>query len=114
VRGTARRYRAGCRLCAGEPGIARFVPRPEEVERYVEEITAYRRVANLQYLPSDDEIRLIVRNCPICIDGEPTEEAEVEGRRDLPRVETNRIRAGWRLSLPKALLLRHQSKKACG
>ncbi len=87
-------------------GIARFVPRPEEVERYVEEITAYRRVANLQYLPSDDEIRLIVRNCPICIDGEPTEEAEVEGRRDLPRIETNRIRGGMALVIAEGIALK--------
>lgn len=87
-------------------GIARFVPRPEEVERYVEEITAYRRVANLQYLPSDDEIRLIVRNCPICIDGEPTEEAEVEGRRDLQRIETNRIRGGMALVIAEGIALK--------
>ncbi len=87
-------------------GIARFAPRPEEVERYVEEITAYRRVANLQYLPSDDEIRLIVRNCPICIDGEPTEEAEVEGRRDLERIETNRIRGGMALVIAEGIALK--------
>lgn len=87
-------------------GIARFVPRPEEVERYVEEITAYRRVANLQYLPTEDEIRLIVRNCPVCIDGEPTEEAEVEGRRDLPRIETNRIRGGMALVIAEGIALK--------
>src|SRR3972149_9928719 len=87
-------------------GIARFIPRPEEVERYVEEITAYRRVANLQYLPSDDEIRLIVRNCPVCIDGEPTEEAEVEGRRDLARIETNRIRGGMALVIAEGIALK--------
>src|SRR5665648_1080314 len=57
-------------------GIDRYKPRPEEIERYLEEIPIYRRVANLQYMPSDAEIRMIVENCPICIDGEPTEEAE--------------------------------------
>ncbi|KCZ73624.1 DNA polymerase type II, large subunit [Candidatus Methanoperedens nitroreducens] len=87
-------------------GISPFIPRPEEVERYVEEITAYRRVANLQYLPSDNEIRLIVKNCPICIDGEPTEEAEVEGRRDLPRIETNRIRGGMALVIAEGIALK--------
>ncbi|MCE8423039.1 MAG: DNA polymerase II large subunit, partial [Candidatus Methanoperedens sp.] len=87
-------------------GIARFVPRPEEVERYVEEIIAYRRVANLQYLPSEDEIRLIVRNCPVCIDGEPTEEAEVEGRRDLARIDTNRIRGGMALVIAEGIALK--------
>lgn len=87
-------------------GISPFIPRPEEVERYVEEITAYRRVANLQYLPSDSEIRLIVKNCPICIDGEPTEEAEVDGRRDLERIETNRIRGGMALVIAEGIALK--------
>lgn len=87
-------------------GINRFIPRAEEVERYVEEITAYHRAVHLQYLPTDDEIRLIVRNCPICIDGEPTEEAEVEGRRDLERVETNRIRGGMALVIAEGIALK--------
>ncbi|MFU8767500.1 MAG: DNA polymerase II large subunit, partial [Candidatus Methanoperedens sp.] len=87
-------------------GISPFIPRDEEVERYVEEIGAYRRVANLQYLPSDDEIRLIVRNCPVCIDGEPTEEAEVEGRRDMERIPTNRIRGGMALVIAEGIALK--------
>ncbi|MEM0330656.1 MAG: DNA polymerase II large subunit, partial [Archaeoglobaceae archaeon] len=56
-------------------GLGRYIPTEEEVLRYCEEIQLYKRVANLQYLPTDEEIRLIVSNCPICIDGEPTEEA---------------------------------------
>lgn len=90
----------------GSLGINRFIPRPEEVERYVEEIGAYHRNVHLQYLPTDDEIRLIVSNCPICIDGEPTEEAEVEGRRDLQRVETNRIRGGMALVIAEGIALK--------
>ncbi len=90
----------------GSLGINRFIPRPEEVERYVEEITAYHRTVHLQYLPTDEEIRLIVRNCPICIDGEPTEEAEVEGRRDLARIETNRIRGGMALVIAEGIALK--------
>ncbi|MDP3103160.1 MAG: DNA polymerase II large subunit, partial [Candidatus Methanoperedens sp.] len=90
----------------GSLGISRFIPRPEEVERYVEEIGAYHRNVHLQYLPTDDEIRLIVSNCPICIDGEPTEEAEVEGRRDLQRVETNRIRGGMALVIAEGIALK--------
>src|SRR5574341_1049992 len=90
----------------GSMGINRFIPRPEEVERYVEEIGAYHRAVHLQYLPTDDEIRLIVRNCPICIDGEPTEEAEVEGRRDLERIETNRIRGGMALVIAEGIALK--------
>ncbi len=87
-------------------GINQFIPRAEEVERYVEEIAAYHRAVHLQYLPTDEEIRLIVRNCPICIDGEPTEEAEVEGRRDLARIETNRIRGGMALVIAEGIALK--------
>ena len=87
-------------------GIDRFKPRKDEVERYVEEILLYRRVATLQYTPSEDEIRLIVENCPICIDGEPTEAEEVEGYRNLDRIETNRVRGGMCLVLAEGLALK--------
>lgn len=87
-------------------GIDRYKPRPEEVERYVEEILLYKRVSSLQYTPSEDEIRLIVRNCPVCIDGDPTEDAEVEGHRDLERIGTNRVRGGMCLVLAEGLALK--------
>ncbi|HDJ38487.1 MAG TPA: DNA polymerase II large subunit [Methanosarcinales archaeon] len=89
-----------------ELGINRYIPRKEEIERYVEEITTYRRTANLQYMPTDDEIRLITSNCPICIDGEPTEEVEVDGYRDLDRVETNRVRGGMALVIAEGMALK--------
>ncbi|MEA1908541.1 MAG: DNA polymerase II large subunit [Euryarchaeota archaeon] len=89
-----------------ELGINRYIPRNEEIERYVEEITIYRRIANLQYMPSDEEIRLIATNCPICITGEPTEEAEVEGYRNLARVETNRVRGGMALVIAEGMALK--------
>ncbi len=87
-------------------GIDKYKPRKEEVERYIEEIGVYRRVANLQYMPSEDEIRLIVENCPVCLDGEPTEQTEVEGHRDLERVPTNRVRGGMALVLAEGLALK--------
>jgi DNA polymerase II large subunit len=92
-------------------GIAPWKPRPEEVERYVEEIGVYKRVAGLQYSPSDDEIRTIVRNCPICIEGEPTEEEEVTGYRDLPRIETNRVRGGIALVSAEGIALKRPKLK---
>src|SRR3989304_5792516 len=51
-------------------------------------------VPRAQYLPSSEEIEAAVRGCPVGIDGEGTEDAEVSGHRDLPRVETNRLRGG--------------------
>ncbi|MDQ1261222.1 MAG: polymerase large subunit, partial [Euryarchaeota archaeon] len=91
--------------------IAPWKPRPEEVERYVEEIGLYKRVAGLQYSPSDDEIRIIVRNCPICIEGEPTEEEEVSGYRDLPRIDTNRVRGGIALVSAEGIALKRPKLK---
>ena len=58
---------------------------------------------NLQYLPSEAEIRLIVENCPVCIDGEATEKEEVSGHRNLARVETNAVRGGMALVLAEGI-----------
>ena len=66
-----------------------------QIERYLEEINMYEsRVAHLQYKPSEEDIRHILKNCPVCIDGDPTEEIEVSAFRNVPGVETNRIRGG--------------------
>jgi DNA polymerase II large subunit len=92
-------------------GIAPYKARPEEVERYVEEIGLYKRVAGLQYNPTDAEIRTIVENCPICIDGEPTEEEEVSGFRDLARIETNRVRGGIALVSAEGIALKRPKLK---
>jgi len=87
-------------------GLNRYIPTEEEILRYCEEIALYKKVANLQYLPSDAEIRLIVSNCPVCIDGEPTEDVEVSGYRNLPRVETNRVRGGMCLVIAEGIALK--------
>ncbi len=87
-------------------GLNRYIPTEQEILRYIEEIPLYKKVANLQHLPSDEEIRLIVSNCPVCIDGEPTEDAEVSGYRNLPRVETNRVRGGMALVIAEGIALK--------
>ncbi|MBM4249516.1 MAG: DNA polymerase II large subunit [Euryarchaeota archaeon] len=89
-----------------ELGIGRYVPFPSEIERYKEEIPMYKQAQHLQYTPSKDEIELIAANCPVCIDGEGTEEVEVQGFRDLPRVETNRLRGGACLVIAEGLCLK--------
>ncbi len=76
-------------------GIGEYKATPREVERYVEEVDLYEhRAAHLQYKPSDDKLRFLIKNCPVCINGEPTEQIEVSVNRDLPRVHTNRVRGG--------------------
>src|SRR5437867_5335944 len=75
-------------------GVGRYQPTRQEVERFKEEIPLYKQVQHLQYTPSDEEIALIAGNCPVAINGEGTEDVEISGYRDLPRLETNRLRGG--------------------
>ncbi|UCC92420.1 MAG: DNA polymerase II large subunit [Thermoplasmata archaeon] len=86
--------------------LAPYQPTDKEVERYKEEIRLYKRIQHLQYLPSNEEIDLIARNCPVCIDGDGTEDEEVSGNRDLDRVETNRVRSGACLVMAEGMCLK--------
>jgi DNA polymerase II large subunit len=74
-----------------------------EIERYVEELEIYHeRVVNLQYKPSADDIRTMVSNCPVCIEGVPTEDLEISVHANINRktfegkdqMITNKIRGG--------------------
>ena len=85
-------------------GFSPYDPDESEVNRYVTEIYDYHeRSVNLQYLPSIDEIKFMVRNLPLEIAGDPTEQIEVLNYKDLPRVETNFIRGGMCLVLAEGL-----------
>ena len=67
----------------------------KEIRRMVTELYDYHeRVTNLQYLPSEKEIRFLVKNLPLQIDGDPSEKIEVSNYKDLDRIETNNIRSG--------------------
>ncbi|OKY77681.1 MAG: Archaeal DNA polymerase II large subunit [Candidatus Methanohalarchaeum thermophilum] len=87
-------------------GINKYEATENEVERYVEEIPLYKEIANLQYTPTDEEIRKIIGNCPILIDGEATEDEEVSGQRNLDRIETNRVRGGMCLVVAEGIALK--------
>ena len=85
-------------------GLARYEPEPGEVGRYKEEIPLYKYHQHLQYVPSPEEIDLVVRNVPVAISGEATEgDAEVSAFRNLPRVPTNGIRGGACLVIAEGL-----------
>jgi DNA polymerase II large subunit len=76
----------------------------KEVRRMVTELHDYHdRVTNLQYLPNEKEIRFLVQNLPIQIDGDPSEKIEVSNYKDLDRIETNKIRSGACLVLGECL-----------
>jgi DNA polymerase II large subunit len=87
--------------------IGAYKPTQDEIERYVEEVEIYHMKQHLQYRPSDDDLRNIVSNCPVCVDGVATEDVEVTAHRDIKRIEyngkevimTNRVRGGVALVL---------------
>ena len=79
-------------------GYARYDPTESEVKRGIHECYEYHeRITNLQYLPSEQELDFILRNIPVQISGDPSEEREVYNYKDLPRIETNFIRSGFTL-----------------
>jgi DNA polymerase II large subunit len=92
-------------------GIGKYVPTPKEIERCKEEIPLYARVQHLQYIPTIEEIEAAITGSPVCITGEGTEEAEVAGHRDLPDVETNRLRGGMALVIAEGLILKASKLK---
>lgn len=87
--------------------LDKYKPTKDEVERYVEEVAIYQNeIVSRQYTIPDNEIRIIVENCPVCINGTPTEQVEVSVNRDLPRIPTNRIRGGVGLVISEGLALK--------
>jgi len=85
-------------------GFDAYDPTDDEVERNVTELYDYHeRVTNLQYLPSEEEIRFLSHRIPVQIDGDPSEKFEVSRFKDLDRVETNIIRNGVCLVLGEGI-----------
>lgn len=76
-------------------GYYEYDPTEEEINRMVTELYDYHeKITNLQYLPSEEEIRFIVRNLPVQIDGDPSEKYDVSNYKGLDRIETDKIRNG--------------------
>ncbi len=87
-------------------GISKYVATDSETGRYIEEVQLYSRVVNLQYPAKDQEIRFAVEHLPVEINGDSTQDEEVSAFRNLPRVETNKLRGGACLVLNDGILLK--------
>jgi DNA polymerase II large subunit len=86
-------------------GLPAYEATEQEVERALEEVELYARNVHLQYPVQPELVRLVASKLPIMLTGEPTEEFEVTGSRDLdPRIETNRVRGGAVLVLSDGLV----------
>ena len=88
-------------------GYARYDPSEDEVKRGIHETHMYHeRVSNLQYLPTEEEIEIMMRNVPVQVSGDPSADKEVYNYKDLDRVPTNFIRSGFALVLNEGLALK--------
>lgn len=99
IRGAGGTAAAFCLVLADylrrKAGYSAYDPGDLEIKRFITELDDYHeRITNLQYKASEDEIDFLIRNCPIEVDGDPTEKFEVSNYKDLPRIATNRIRGG--------------------
>ncbi len=85
-------------------GYEKYDPTENEIKRAVTELNDYHeRITNLQYMPTEDEIILLMQHCPLQISGEASEKQEVSNYKNLPRVETNLMRSGYCLVLGEGL-----------
>src|SRR3989344_3987832 len=87
-------------------GLDRYKPTEDEVERYVEEVATYDEIVSRQYKLSAEEVRKIVRGCPVCINGEPTEDRMVTAFKDLERIPSNKVRGGMCLVISEGIGLK--------
>ena len=76
-------------------GLDRYKPTEEEIARFIEEIRLYERsVSRFQYHVSDGELKKALNWLPVEVTGTESDPLEVSSYRNLPRIETNRVRGG--------------------
>jgi DNA polymerase II large subunit len=75
--------------------LDRYKPTQEEVSRFIEELRLYERsVGRFQFHIPDVELRKAFDYLPVEVTGTESDPIEVSSYRNLPRVETNRVRGG--------------------
>ena len=93
-----------------ELGLNRYIPTTKEVERVKEEFGLYR--VGLQYKPPPEEIEIIMRACPVMVNGEETERIECSGYKEVRNIVNSngsyrtRIRGGVMLVIGEGLCLK--------
>lgn len=76
-------------------GLDRYKPTEEEISRFIEEMRLYERsVGHFQYHVSDGELQKALEWLPVEVTGIESDPVEVSSFRNLPRIETNRVRGG--------------------
>ena len=76
-------------------GIGRYKPSREAIGRFVEEVRLYEAsVRRFQYHVTDVDLELALGSLPVEATGVSTDPYEVSNFRDIPGIETNRLRGG--------------------
>lgn len=76
-------------------GLDRYKPTEEEAGRFIEEVRLFERsVSRFQYHVSDEELKRSLQYLPVEVTGTESDPVEVSSFRNLPRIETNRVRGG--------------------
>jgi DNA polymerase II large subunit len=76
-------------------GLGRYRATELEAKRFVEELRLYEReVARFQFKVSDDELFNAIMRLPVEVNGVETDPVEISAYRNVPRIETNRVRGG--------------------
>jgi DNA polymerase II large subunit len=76
-------------------GLGRYRATELEAKRFVEELRLYEReIARFQFKVSDEELFNAVMRLPVEVNGVETDPVEVSAYRNVPRVDTNRVRGG--------------------
>ena len=85
-------------------GYAEYDPTENEVKRYLMEIRDFHeRITNLQYLPSEEEIKFMIEHLPVQISGDASETVEVSNYKDLDRFQSNFLSNGICLVIGEGL-----------
>jgi len=87
--------------------LDRYKPSKKEIDRLIEENMIYQSdVVVRQQRVTEDEIRVIAENCPVCINSGPDSDVEIMVNRDLERIKTNRIRGAMCLVIIDGVYVR--------
>jgi DNA polymerase II large subunit len=87
--------------------LDRYKPSKQEVDRLIEENMIYQSdVVVRQQRVTEDEIRVIAENCPVCINSGPDSDVELMVNRDLERIKTNRVRGAMCLVMIDGVYVR--------
>ncbi|MCW4035810.1 MAG: DNA polymerase II large subunit, partial [Candidatus Bathyarchaeota archaeon] len=94
-------------------GLGRYQPSDGAVGRFVEEVRLYEQeVRRFQYHVTDEDLEFAIRHLTIEATGVGTDPYQVSNYRNIPGIETNRVRGGALIVVVDGVVGR--ARKLCG